>query len=614
LKSNKQQRQDHHAAGMSPLAKSRRRDSEMPGEIPANQIGPTILGVRLSLRLCDWLLALLLLVATFVAYMPVWHGGFIWDDAAHITRPGLRSLSGLAHIWTRLGATQQYYPLVHTLFWVEYRLWGDSTTGYHFVNILLHACSALLLVKILRLLKIPGEWLAAVIFALHPIQVESVAWISELKNTMSGLFYLSSTLVYLEFDRDRSRKKYALALGLFLLGLMSKSVIATLPATLLVIFWWQRGKLSWKLDCLPLVPFFATGIGTGLFTSWVERKFIGAEGSAFNFSIIERFLIAGRAVCFYLAKLCWPAQLTFNYPRWHIDETVWWQYLFPLGVLALGLALWNLRSFSRGPLAAFLFFVIALLPALGFLNVYPFIYSFVADHFQYLACLGPVVLVAAAMGRAIRPMKEKSAYIELASCVIFILILGTLTWQQSRMYINLETLWKTTLTRNPLSFLALNDLGAMDCASGQIETARLELEESIKLNPFYSPAHINFGLLLESQGQLDLAYSEYQKAVELAPISSQAHFNLGMLLERKQQFDGAIKEMSKGLRLDPDSPDAHNELGILWGDKGNWDEAINQFQQALTLKPDFAIAQRNLDLTWGMKTNSSAVQNIQTKP
>src|SRR5208282_3882680 len=241
-----------------------------------------------------WLKGLLLVAAVFLAYQPVWHAGFIWDDEAHVTRPELRSLDGLARIWMQLGATQQYYPLVHSLFWVEHRLWDDSPWGYHLVNILLHAFAALLLARILQQLKIPGAWLAAAIFALHPIQVESVAWISELKNTLSGVFYFSAVLAYLEFDRNRSRGKWVLALGLFVLGLMSKSVIATLPAALLVVFWWQRGKLSWKRDVWPLIPFFVAGIGAGLFTAWVERKYIfGAEGSEFNFSVVERFLIAG---------------------------------------------------------------------------------------------------------------------------------------------------------------------------------------------------------------------------------------------------------------------------------------------------------------------------------
>ena len=274
----------------------------------------TLNGTRFGRR--GWICALLLVVITVLAYQPVWHGGFIWDDDAHVTSPQLRSLDGLARIWIQLSATQQYYPLVHSAFWLEHRLWGNSPLGYHLVNILLHAFAALLLARLLQRLKIPGAWLAAAIFALHPVQVESVAWVSELKNTLSGTFYLGAALAYLRFDQSRRRGDHALALGLFLLGLMSKTVIATLPAALLVVCWWQRGRLSWRRDALPLVPFFVTGVAAGLFTAWVERHFGGAQGSEYDFSIVERFLIAGRAIWFYLGKLCWPVNLVFMYPRW----------------------------------------------------------------------------------------------------------------------------------------------------------------------------------------------------------------------------------------------------------------------------------------------------------
>ena len=206
-----------------------------------------------------WLKGLLLLTAVIFVYQPVWHGKPIWDDDAHLTPPGLRSSQGLARIWIEPGATQQYYPLVHSLFWVEYKLWGDATLGCHLINILLHAFSALLLWKILRRLRVPGAYLAAAMFALHPVCVESVAWISEIKNTLSGAFYLGAALVYLRFDRTRNWRFYFVTLGLFLLGLMSKTTIAILPAALLLVFWWQRGKLSWKRDVLPLIPFFCGG-------------------------------------------------------------------------------------------------------------------------------------------------------------------------------------------------------------------------------------------------------------------------------------------------------------------------------------------------------------------
>ena len=230
----------------------------------------------------SWLLALLLVTATLVAYQPAWNGQPVYDDDDHLTPPELQSLSGLARIWIRPGVVSQYYPIAHSAFWLQHMLWGYWMPGYHLLNILLHVFCALLLLMILKHLEVPGAWLAAAIFALHPVEVESVAWISELKNTLSTVFYFGAALAYLDFDRTRQCRLYVLALALFSAGLLSKSVVASLPAALLVVFWWKRGTLSWKRDLRSLVPFFLVGIVAGLFTAWVERRFIGAEGEAFE--------------------------------------------------------------------------------------------------------------------------------------------------------------------------------------------------------------------------------------------------------------------------------------------------------------------------------------------
>jgi tetratricopeptide (TPR) repeat protein len=542
-----------------------------------------------------WLLGLLLVAATLIAYQPAWHAGFIWDDNAHVTKPALRSLNGLAHIWMQLGATQQYYPLVHSVFWVEHRLWGDATAGYHFINILLHAFSALLLVKILRQLKIPGAWLAAAIFALHPVQVESVAWISELKNTLSGAFYLGSALAYLGFDRNRSRGNYALALGLFVLGLLSKTVIATLPAALLVVFWWQRGKLSWKQDVRPLLPFFVAGIGAGLFTAWVEGKYIiGAESPEFNFSIIERFLIAGRVAWFYLGKLFWPANLVFVYPRWQISQTVWWQYLYPgAALLLLGALGWQ-RGRGRGPLAGLLFFGGTLFPALGFFNVYPFRFSLVADHFQYLAGLGPIVLVAAGGSTLFSSFRERRWIWEPALCGTLLAVLCVLTWRQSRTYQNDETLWRTTLARNPNCWMAYDNLGNIFFRKGQVDKAIAQFQKALEVHPDDAVAHNNLGNALVQKGRLDEAIAQHRKALEIDPGYAEAHYNLGNALLQKGLLDEAMAQLQKTLAIDPDFADAHYSLSIVLRQKGLVDEGIAQLRKALEVNPDDVKVHNNL--------------------
>ena len=314
----------------------------------------------------DWSFCLILSVVTILAYQPAWHGGVLWDDEPHIGGPELRTLDGLRRIWFVPRTTQQYYPLLHTSFWLQQRLWGDSTTGYHIVNLLLHIGCVVLVLRILRRLRIPGAELAAIIFALHPVNVETVAWITERKNTLSALFALASTLWYLKFDETRSRRSYALALGLFFLGLLSKAAIVTLPLALLAIFWWKRGTISWRRDVVPLIPLFFFSAASGLMTRWVEYGNIGYRASTLALSPIDRCLIAGRAFWFYLWKLLWPSNLMFVYPRWEINATVWWQYIFPLAVLGLLALLWSLRRWSRAPLAGVLVYIVLLLPSLGF--------------------------------------------------------------------------------------------------------------------------------------------------------------------------------------------------------------------------------------------------------
>jgi hypothetical protein len=352
------------------------------------------------------LLVCLVYGVTILAYWPALKGGLLWDDDHHVTQASLQSWEGLGRIWFELGATQQYYPILHSAFWVEHRLWGDAVLGYHLVNVFLHATNACLLLALMRRLEINGAWLAAFLFALHPVHVESVAWIAEQKNTLSLVFYLLAALTYLRFRLQQHRSYWYLATGLFVLALLTKSVTATLPAALLVIFWWQQSRLEFRTDIAPLVPWFILGAASGLFTAWVERNVIMANGAAFDFSWVQRGLLAGRVVWFYVLKLLWPTSLIFTYPRWTVDVHAFGQYLYLLGLFCLWGGLFWLRRFSRGPLTALLIFGGSLLPVLGFFNVYPFIFSYVADHFQYLASVSMIVLVAVGLADAFEWMHQ----------------------------------------------------------------------------------------------------------------------------------------------------------------------------------------------------------------
>ncbi len=538
----------------------------------------------------DWVLALLLIATTFLAYQPAWHGEPVFDDEDHLTAPELRSVAGLARIWTEVGAVSQYYPVTHSVFWLEHRLWGDAMLGYHLVNILLHVAAALLLVRILKRLRVPGAWLGAAIFALHPVQAESVAWISELKNTLSTVFYLGAALVYLRFDETRRRGVYVAALALFVLGLLSKSVVASLPAALLVVFWWKRGRLSWRDDAQPLLPFFGLGIAAGLFTAWVERRFIGAEGAAFELGLVERGLVAGRALWFYFGKLIWPADLIFIYPRWQISRAVAWQYLFPLAALALAAALWALRKRWRGPLAALLFFGGTLFPVLGFLNVYPFVYSYVADHYQYLASLGMIAAAAVALARLLEGRDLWARPAGNAFCTALLGLLAVLTWRQSRMYAGIEPLWQTTLERNPACFVAHSNLSNYLLLMGRPDEAIEHGRKAVELQPGFAEPHINLGNALREKSRNEEALVHYRKAVELRPDLAAARYNLGALLLAGGQAGEAQAQFQQAVELASDYVRARTALGSLLLDQGKADEAAAQAEMALGLRPEDAEA------------------------
>jgi len=537
------------------------------------------------------LAAVLIVCCTLLAYLPALSGGLLWDDAAHVTRPELRSLHGLWRIWSDLGATQQYYPLLHSAFWVEYKLWGDATLGYHLANILLHAAAAILVMLIMRRLGLPGGWLAALIFALHPVCVESVAWIAEQKNTLSTVFYLSAALLYLHFDQTRRRSQYFLALALFVMAMLSKTVTDTLPAVLLVIFWWRRGRIGWKRDALPLLPWFALGAAAGIFTAWVERTLVGAEGPDFALTLVQRFLVAGRALWFYVGKLVWPANLMFFYPRWRVDSAAWWQYLFPLAALAALAGLCLLVRKSRGPLAGALVFAGTLFPALGFFNVYPFVYSYVADHFQYVASLGIIVPVAVAVTAGTRRWAVPAACVVLAA-------FGVLTWQQCGMYSDTETLFQETIERNPTCWIAHYNLGVLIAGvPGRLPEAIDHYREAARLKPDYAMAHYNLALALsQTPERLPEAIEEYRAALRANPNAAEAHNNLGLALSKTPgRLPEAIEEYQAALRIAPDSTEAHNNLGIaLLNTPGRVSEAIPQFQAALRTKPESAEIHNNL--------------------
>ena len=575
----------------------------------------------------SWWICIALLVATFIAYQPAWNGGLLWDDDAHLIPPTLASFEGLARIWTDFQVTQQYYPIVNTAFWIMNRLWGTATFGYHAVNIVLHACSAWIVFLILRRWSMKGALVAATLFALHPVQVESVAWMSELKNTLSGVFYLLAALAYFHFDESRKRQWYFAAFAAFLLALGSKTVTATLPAALAVVLWWRRGSLDWRRDLLPLAPMLLVGVVAGIATAWLEVAWVGAHGDSFGLSGIERVLLAGRAAWFYAAKAIWPVPLMFMYPRWSIDASALWQYAFPVALAAAIAVLWWRRDRARGPLAAALFFVGTLFPALGFVNVFPFRYSFVADHFQYLAILG--VLVPVAYGVTTLLQRWRPGLREWVVAVMLAVPLFVLTYLQSQLYANAETLYRATLQANPSSLLAHNNLAALlldgpasgwaeaeehakaavavapdDAAAhnnlglawqraGRFEDSVREHREAVRINPEIAAAHYNLGISLSSLERLDEAAVAYRESLRIFPSQAAARSNLGQLLARQGKFAEGAEEIRRAIAIDPESPDLRMNLANVLTAGGAPDQAVAAYDQALTLRPGWGEAAFN---------------------
>jgi protein O-mannosyl-transferase len=536
---------------------------------------------------------LLVFVATLLAYGPALRAGFIWDDhPGHVTRPELQSLAGLGRIWWDLGATQQYYPVLHSAFWLEHRLWEETAFGYHFLNVLWHATAACLFARLLVRLAVPGAWFAAALFALHPVMVESVAWISEQKNTLSTIFYLCAALAYLRYDDDRRPGRYAAATVWFIAALLTKTVTATLPAALLVVLWWKRGTLDWRRDVRPLAPWLALGISAGALTAWVEHAQIGAQGAPFTLGAAGRVLLAARATWFYFSKLIWPADLIFIYPRWEIEPGRAWPWAWLVLTTAGAVALAQ-RSRSRGPKAAALLFVGTLFPALGFINVFPFLYSYVADHFQYLAALAPIAALSAAVVGATAAVP---AAVRRGAGLALLGILGVLTWRQATTYRDVFTLYATTIAKNPGCWMAHNNLAIALGDAGRPDEALSHYEAAIRLKPDYAEAENNFGYALNQLNRAADALPHLQRALALQPRYAEAQNNLGAAYMQLGRVAEGIAAFTAATELNPSFALAQVNLGRAIASSGRPADGIPHFQRALELDRNNAEA----ELDWGI--------------
>ena len=506
------------------------------------------------------LIALALAIPAAVSYLPALAGGFVWDDRGFAEEPVIHAATGLRSIWfspAELEREGHYWPLVYSSFWLEHKLWGLAPAGYHAVNVALHLVNCLLTWRLLVRLRVPGAVVIAAVFAVHPVHVESVAWIIERKDVLSALFYLSAVLVWIRFVEQPQPGRYALALALFTAGLLSKSVVVTLPVALAIWHWWRYGKVT-PIDLLRLAPFAVVAVAITVpdLAFYASRE----QPLELGYSLVERALIASRALWFYAGTLVWPAELAVIYPHWEVGAgDPWgWAYLAAAAGLAAGLWLAR-RRIGRGPLAGALFFAVTLGPVLGFVDYGYLQYSFVADRYQYLACIGVLTVLIGGAAHGVGRLPDRFRAVRIGACALTAVVvaaLGALTWRQAGVYRDEITLFSHVVAHNP---------AARD-------------------------AHLNLGNALNLAGRYEEALEVSRIAVEQRPDSAAAHSNLGAVQMNLEQFDAARGSLRRALELQPGDPANLQNVAEALRSQGRHEQALAVYRDVLAIDPQFALA------------------------
>jgi tetratricopeptide (TPR) repeat protein len=542
----------------------------------------------------SWLLAAILMVITFAAYVPALRGGFVFDDDSLIVHNRmLHDSDGLHRLWFTTEAPD-YWPLTSTLWWLEWRTWSNHALGYHVVSVLLHALNAILVWLILRRLKIPGAWLAGLVFAIHPVNVATVAWISEQKNILSMLFYAVTILLYLRFDENNRWHSYALSVAAFLLALLSKSGVVMLPVVLLLCVWWLHGRLQ-RQDVLRAIPFLAFSLASGLATIWFQHNRAMQPHSMPTAGAATRFTAAGWTPWFYLYKALLPVNLTVIYPKWVIDPSSWVSYLPGIILLAgLTLSWWKRATWGRPLFFSLAYFLVVLFPVLGFFDQSFHRYSLVADHWQYYSIIGVIALVVAGGGKICHRINAQGRSTGVVASVALLLVLGAGTWSRSGVYANEETLWRDNVTKNPNAWLAHSNLGDALSQAGSFTEAIGQYEEALRINPEYAEAHSNLGVVLVREGKVAEAIKQYEEALQINPDFPGARCNLGIAIQQTGRIPEAMAQYQQAVRISPDYPGAHYDLGNVLLQIGRVPEAIEQYEQELHIDPENADVYNNL--------------------
>ena len=554
---------------------------------------PEALGPRLLRVIGGWrfgLGALCIFGLVLIVYWPALWGGFVWDDQLLVARnPLVTGEAKSGSIWFQMD-----FPLTVIAFWLQWLAWGGKPFGYHAVSIALHALNAVLLWRLLARLRVPGAWLAGVLFAVHPVCVASVAWISELKNTLSLTFYLASLYCYAR-DLKPSPKWYALSLLAFVLALLSKTSTVMLPMVLLGMRWWQKQPLGFR-DLLRLSPFLVLSIAFGGMTVWFQTHGLLKGVAAQTEGFWARLAAAGWAIWFYLGKALLPINLNLMYPRWTLDAAAPVSYLPLLLLAGLFVLIWWYRgTWGRHPLFALFCFVVTLLPVLGFVDMYFLNISRVSDHFQYLPITALIALAAAALCRVnLLPFFRSlnTPHLNKIIAAGFVLVLSFLTLQRARIFASDELLWRDTLARNPAAWSAHNNLGCILAEKGDLVGAAEHFEASLRFKQDNAQAHDNLGQIRSIQGRAGEAQGHLEAALKIKPDDAQAHRLLANCLASENRNQEALLHFSEALRLAPDA-DTRLEFASLLQRTGNTRQALAELGQLLATQPDMPTALNN---------------------
>ena len=545
-----------------------------------------------------WVGAAILYALVLLAYAPAMRGQFIGDDEVHIAnQPLVHQPAGIFKFWTTTRTTN-YYPLTFSLWWVQWRLWGASTLGYHVVNVLLHGTNAVLLWVLLRRLGVTGAWAAAAVWALHPVNVQSVAWISELKNVLSGALALTSVLLYLR-DQEASAAtwggRYWAAVGLFGLAMLAKTSVAPLPVALLILAWWKRGRIG-RRDVWRVGPFFVVSGMLGIVAVWFERQRSIGSYVVRTGGPAERLAEAGTAVWIFLGEVVWPVNLAYAYPKFPADmrTAAAWVGVAAVVVISLIGVLARRSRLGRGLLAVAGVYVLFLLPVLGFVNVGLMRLTWVADHWQYLSSMAAIAGIVGAVAVSVpRPLGR--AFGAAAA-----LTLGILSFRQSHVWSSPETLWRHTIAVNPRAWMAYDNLGLIRLTGGDVAGAEQDFQKALSINPDDPAGHEHLAVCYERTGRSAEAEDEYRRAVALGLAGADVHYNFGHLLQEIGKPDDAEREYREAIRLNPRHGYAHGNLGALLLSRGDAGAAIEEFREALRADPESIPARANLATTLGL--------------